>query len=96
MRRVISPISSRNTVPSCASSSLPGLSRYAPVKLPRTCPNSSDSRSVSGSPPQFTAMKLWPARGLLLWMQLATTSLPTPLSPVMRIFASERATRSIS
>lgn len=36
MRRVISPISSRRIVPLSEISSLPGLSRYAPVKLPFT------------------------------------------------------------
>ena len=32
---------------------LPGLVRYAPVKLPFSWPKSSDSRRVSGSPAQF-------------------------------------------
>ena len=65
MRSVISPISSRNTVPRCAVSSLPGLSRYAPVKLPFTWPNSSDSSSVSGRPAQLTGAKTLPrARAL--------------------------------
>ena len=36
------------------------------------------------------------ARGLAALMARATTSLPTPLSPVMRTLASERATRSTS
>ncbi len=62
MRSVISPISSMKIVPSSATSSLPGLSRYAPVKLPRTWPNSSDSRSVSGMPAQLTATNGRPAR----------------------------------
>ncbi len=65
MRSVISPISSRNTVPMCADSSLPGLSRYAPVKLPFTWPNSSDSSSVSGRPAQLTGANVMLARGLL-------------------------------
>ena len=50
----ISPISSRNSVPVVASSNSPVLSRMAPVKAPRTCPNSSDSSRVSGSAAQFT------------------------------------------
>ena len=41
-------------VPLSDISSFPGLSRYAPVKLPLTWPNSSDSRSVSGIPAQLT------------------------------------------
>ena len=63
MRSVISPTSSRNAVPMCAISSLPGLSRYAPVKLPFTWPNSSDSSRVSGSPAQFTGANTFVARG---------------------------------
>ena len=63
MRSVISPTSSRNTVPRSASSSLPALSRYAPVKLPLTCPNNSDSSSVSGRPAQFIATNGAEARG---------------------------------
>ena len=96
MRSVISPTSSRKMVPSSAVSSLPGLSRYAPVKLPFTWPKSSDSSRVSGRPAQLTAMNARSARGLLVWMARATSSLPTPLSPVMRTLASDRAMRSIS
>jgi hypothetical protein len=36
------------------------------------------------------------ARRLLRWMSLAITSFPTPLSPVMSTFESERAANSIS
>src|SRR5207247_479316 len=43
-----SPISSRKTVPPSASSINPGLSAMAPVKAPRTCPNSSLSIMPSG------------------------------------------------
>ena len=35
-------------------------------------------------------------RALLLWMSRATTSLPTPVSPVMSTLASDRAAISIS
>ena len=83
-------------MPSSAFSSMPGLSRYAPVKLPFTCPNSSDSSSVSGRPAQFTVMNGRSARSLWMWMLIATSSLPTPLSPVIRILASDCATRRIS
>src|ERR671938_585264 len=57
MRVLISPTSSRNTVPFGAISRSPGLSRYAPVKLPRTWPKSSDSRSESGRPAQLTVTR---------------------------------------
>ena len=93
MRRLISPISSRKIVPPSASSSLPALSRYAPVKLPRTWPNISDSSRVSVTPAQFTATNGPRARGLPAWMASAMSSLPTPLSPVISTFASARATR---
>src|SRR5262245_34748053 len=96
MRSVISPTSSRKIVPMCAVSSFPGLSRYAPVKLPFTCPNNSDSSSVSGRPAQLTGANTWLTRGPREWMARATISLPTPLSPVISTFASDRATRSIS
>src|SRR6185503_10098532 len=96
IRSVISPTSSRKIVPMWAVSSFPGLSRYAPVKLPFTCPKSSDSSSVSGRPAQLTGANTWLARGPREWIARATISLPTPLSPVIRTFASERATRSIS
>ncbi len=96
IRSVISPISSRKMVPLSAISSLPGLSRYAPVKLPFTCPNSSDSSRVSGMPAQLTGTNPTAARVLAAWMARATTSLPEPLSPVISTLASERATRSTS
>src|SRR5687768_5835549 len=96
IRSVISPTSSRKAVPRCAVSSLPGLSRYAPVKLPLTCPNSSDSSRVSGSPAQLTGANTFWARGPREWTARATISLPDPLSPVMSTFASDRATRSTS
>ena len=96
MRRLISPISSRKMVPSSAFSSMPGLSRYAPVKEPFTWPNNSDSSSVSGRPAQLTVMNGRSERSLCAWTLIATSSLPTPLSPVMRIFASDSATRWIS
>ena len=53
----ISISSSKNSVPPCAASSRPGLSRTAPVKAPLRCPNISDSSNPSGSAAQFTAMK---------------------------------------
>ena len=55
IRGLISPTSSRKIVPRWAAWSFPGLSRYAPVKLPFTWPKSSDSSSDSVSPAQFTA-----------------------------------------
>ena len=53
---LIVPISSRKIVPPSASANLPFLLVVAPVKAPRTWPNSSDSSSVSGIAAQFTLM----------------------------------------
>ena len=47
-RMAISPISSRKMVPWSASSNLPGFSAVAPVKAPRSWPNSSLSSSSAG------------------------------------------------
>ncbi len=83
-------------MPFGAISSRPGLSRYAPVKLPRTWPKSSDSRSESGSPAQLSVTSGADARALWRWMSRETTSLPTPVSPVISTLASDRAAQSIS
>ena len=47
-------------------------------------PKSSESSSVSESAPQLTATKGRSFRGELTWIARATSSLPVPLSPVMR------------
>jgi hypothetical protein len=60
---VSSPISSRNTVPPSPSSNLPIARADAPVKAPRSCPNSSLSSSVSGIAAQLIATKRAAARG---------------------------------
>ena len=59
-----SPISSRNTVPPSAISSLPFFWATAPVKAPRSWPNSSLSSSVSASAAQLMATNGRFARGL--------------------------------
>jgi len=66
--------------------------RSAPVKAPFSYPNSSLSRRVSGSAPQLTAMKGLYFRELLVWMALATSSLPVPVSPLMKTVALVSAT----
>jgi len=65
-------------------------------EAPFTWPKSCDSSSVSGTPAQLTATKGCLARWEWAWMSWAMRSLPTPLSPVMRTFASPHATRSAS
>ena len=89
----ISPISSRNSVPPCASSMRPMRRSCAPVKAPRSWPNSSDSRSVAGNAAQFTVTSGPRARGLFWWIAFAASSLPVPLSPVMStvVFAGATA-----
>ena len=49
-----SPISSRNSVPPSARSNQPRRCAAAPVKLPRSWPNSSESISSGGIAPQLT------------------------------------------
>ena len=77
----ISPTSSRNSVPSSASSNRPSRRSAAPVKDPFSCPNNSDSSSVSGSAEQLTAMNGLSRRGESWCMACATNSLPVQDSP---------------
>ena len=56
-RTSISEISSSSSVPPCASSNLPMRRATAPVKAPFSCPNSSDSRRLSGIAAQLTETK---------------------------------------
>ena len=76
-----SPISSRNSVPRCASSKRPGLRAAAPVNAPFSWPNSSVSSSVSGIAAQLIATNGPSARGLSACSARANSSLPVPLSP---------------
>ena len=83
--RGISPISSSITVPPWADSMRPSLRVVAPVNAPRSWPNSSFSSSVSLSAAQLS----WtsgPLRSLAACRLAARTSLPTPVSPMMRMF----------
>ena len=78
-----SPISSRNSVPPFATSNFPGRSAMAPVKAPRSCPNSSLSSSSIGTAARLTGTRSASARGLRRWIARATSSFPVPVSPVM-------------
>ena len=60
----MSPISSRNSVPPCASSKRPRRSVLAPVKAPRSWPNSSASSRSRGIAAAFSATKGPPARAM--------------------------------
>ncbi len=61
---VRSPISSRKSVPPCASSKRPRRAASAPVKAPFSWPKSSLSIRPSGRAAQFTLTKARAARGL--------------------------------
>ena len=89
-----SPISSRKTVPPLASSRTPIRSRSAPVNAPRTCPNSSEPMSDSVTLAQSKVTNDSWARGLRAWIRLATSSLPVPVSPLIRMGMSAAARRS--
>ena len=59
----------------------PRRPRLAPVKAPFLCPKRVSENIVSSRPATFTPTNL-PSRPLRSWMALATSSLPTPVSPV--------------
>ncbi len=83
----ISPISSSSSVPFCATSKQPARRSEAPVKAPFSWPNSSLSISVSGSAAQLMATNGPCRRVLSACSERATSSLPVPLSPVIRTHA---------
>ena len=89
----MSPISSRNSVPPEASSNLPARASWASVKAPFSWPNSSLSSNVSVRAAQLTAMNGSLRRRLPKWIARATTSLPVPFSPRIRMARSVSATR---
>ena len=80
----MSPISSRKSVPPLAYWNRPIRSRSAPVKAPLTWPKSSLSSTFSLSSAQLSGTNGLFLRGLLMCRALATSSLPVPLSPVIR------------
>jgi hypothetical protein len=70
--------------PPLACSKTPERARTAPVKAPFSCPNNSDSSRFSGIAPQLTGMKGdRPSGAATRCRRRATSSLPTPDSPVM-------------
>ncbi len=71
---------------------MPRLSLVAPVNEPFRWPNSSDSSSVTVSAPQSTAKNRSCFRGLRSWMARATSSLPVPVSPMIRTVLDVDAT----
>ena len=79
-------------VPWSATSKRPFLEEMALVKAPLTWPKSWDSSRSTGMEPLLTATKDLSTRGDAEWMALAMSSLPVPLSPVMRTVEREGAT----
>ena len=82
-------------VPPSAVTNLPICLRTAPVKLPFSWPNSSDSISSSGMAAQLTCTRVRSRRIDWRWMARATSSLPVPLSPVTRTVAGVGAALSM-
>ena len=71
-------------MPPCAAAKRPSRPLLeAPVKAPASCPKSSDSSRPSVRAAQLRATKGPSCRAERWWMARATTSLPTPDSPVM-------------
>ena len=92
----ISPISSRSSVPPLAICRCPRRVSDALVKAPLRKPNSSDSNSSDGMAEQFTATKALSRRDPEKCTDRASSSLPTPVSPKIRIVVSRSATERSS
>jgi hypothetical protein len=88
-------ISSRNSVPPDACSSLPTRRLPAPVNAPASWPNISLSKIDSGTAPQFSAMNGWSRRVDSACRLRATSSLPVPVSPLIITGTSVAATLAI-
>jgi hypothetical protein len=80
------PISSKKIEPPAATSNRPFLFEMAPVKEPLTWPKRFDSSRSAGIEPELTVTKGPSARREWWWIALATSSLPVPLSPRIRMF----------
>ena len=92
----MSPISSRNSEPPSACSKRPLRCVAAPVKAPRSWPKNSDSIRSLGIAAVLTAMNDRAARGLFECRARATSSLPTPVSPVISTLMLEAASRPMA
>ncbi len=88
-----SPISSRKMVPPSAASNFPIFCRWAPVKAPRSCPNSSLSSRSRGMAAQLTLTNGLLRRDERWWMVRATRSFPVPVSPQISTVTSTPAAR---
>ena len=80
-------------MPPFAATKRPARALTAPVNAPLMWPKSSVSSSVSGIAAQFTGTKAWPRRDEPRWAPRAKSSLPVPVSPVIRMLQSVAAAR---
>ena len=84
-----SPTSSRKSVPPSASAKAPSRAATAPVNAPRSWPNNSLPDSDGTIVVQSTTISSPLAvRGSSVWISCAMSSLPVPLSPVIRTSTS--------
>ena len=90
--RLMSPISSRNSVPPLARSNRPIFRATAPVNAPFSWPNSSLSRRFSGMAAQLTVTNGAADLGPCKWTARATSSFPVPDSPTTSTVAVLGAT----
>ncbi len=93
---LMSPISSRKSVPPSACSKRPRRIASAPVKAPFSWPKSSDSSRSDAIAEVLSAMKGAFPRGLCRCSARATSSLPVPDSPVTSTDRLERDSRPIA
>ena len=87
----ISPISSRNTIPPSPERNTPREGPTAPVNEPFSWPKSWLSISDAAIALQLMATNGPSARGPCEWSAWAISSLPQPVSPVIRTVDSKRA-----
>jgi hypothetical protein len=71
---------------------MPTFSPTLPVNAPRAWPKTSASNSVSVNEVQSTVRNGFSRRGDWLWMKLAASSLPVPVSPCKSTGAAAAAT----
>ena len=89
-------ISSKKSVPPEAASNSPTWSATAPVKAPFTWPKRCDSSRSGGRFELLTVTNGASERGPCWWIASAVSSLPVPLSPVIRTVVRAGATCSIT
>ena len=94
MGAAMSPISSRKSVPPSACSKRPRRWATAPENAPFSWPKSSLSTSSAGTAAQFIFTNGCSRRGERSWTARATSSLPVPFSPRIRMGTSAGAARS--